>query len=115
MASPAKAWHKFRHHFLLSAECVAVSGFISMPVPVAEHFWDLLLFKAVHVCASVGHQSSERHGKLLFHPQGDTFYNFSELYRLDEEGAKTQASNSGMLSFKRASFIVLSSFSSTWE
>lgn len=87
MASPAKAWHEFRHRFLLSAECVAASGFISMPVPVAEHFWDLLLFKAVHVCASVGHQSSERHGKLLFHPQGDTFYNFSEVYQLDEEGA----------------------------
>lgn len=30
----------------LSAQCVTVTGFICMPVPVAEHFGYLFLFKA---------------------------------------------------------------------
>lgn len=76
MASPTKPWLKFTQHFLLSAECVAVSGFTSVPVPVAEHFWDLLLFKAESACMCF----SGRHGKLLFHSRGDTFHHFSEPY-----------------------------------
>lgn len=36
---------------LLSAQCVTVTGFIGMPVPVAEHFGYLFLFIAKSACA----------------------------------------------------------------
>lgn len=66
---------------LLSAQCVTVTGFIGMPVPAAEHFRYLFLFKAKSACARapVGAQSREWHRKLLFYSQGDTFYTFPEV------------------------------------
>ena len=102
MASPTGPWDTIS---LLSAQCVTVTWFSGMPVPVAERSPYLVLFKAksvhVHKLQHSRHQRTECHGKLLFCSQGDSFHTFPKGYLAQKKRSFIQLKmHIGFLSWK---------------